>query len=588
MDQFSFLEEREGTVEKIFDLKGLEASESRDSLLGSIHAFYQKNGFVVLKALSSEFCKKAIKEQIEHILLKQPWDENHRLKVYRMIARRNGHDGGVEYKSSGDEVIYEDDPDLYLENLLKAPVDPKTLKRYERAWPLHKAAGACADHAVFHLQEVWNVRQNESLFQVATTILDSRELWVDINRSIQKLPGQGVEQPLRWDNPPIKKTPENEIKGKAVYTDSQFVCIPGSHTPEFYQGFARYKKDYGFQAEMAHKWKGIDFSSGGIDPLALEGEKRVYTLPAGSVVFWSSKLLHGEETSPKKAPIEFGMFFGYMIKESRRRLVTGYMREAKKRVAYVNQRFMGQGYLNGRPLHELEDRVWSFENGCAPLLFSNLDPVCFYPPGLRKESIEMEFGKMSLKGKGIYGCKEYNEKGVEINSALPWINFDYELPNLTDLGKRLLGLMDVRAPARSYTPYGLQRRISDEHLRQIQRNIDERKAHPVSPYDEPRQVYSSLYLRNSESAQRLKQKEDAIDEECSIDVWEGGRGLGEEEEEEGGIPQGSKRLRSPSPSYEMNSLEEDDSGARAAVTSLRPRITDMNVLGNMMENILKL
>ena len=296
MDQFSFLEEREGTVEKIFDLKGLEASESRDSLLGSIHAFYQKNGFVVLKALSSEFCKKAIKEQIKHILLKQPWDEDHRLKVYRMIARRNGHDGGVEYKSSGDEVIYEDDPDLYLENLLKAPVDPKTLKRYERAWPLHKAAGACADHAVFHLQEVWNVRQNESLFQVATTILDSRELWVDINRSIQKLPGQGVEQPLRWDNPPIKKTPENEIKGKAVYTDSQFVCIPGSHTPEFYQGFARYKKDYGFQAEMAHKWKGIDFSSGGIDPLALEGEKRVYTLPAGCVVFWSSKLLHGEET----------------------------------------------------------------------------------------------------------------------------------------------------------------------------------------------------------------------------------------------------------------------------------------------------
>ena len=56
---------------KIFDL----LDEPVERLLPVIHAYYKKNGFVVLRCLSPGFCLEAKQEQVQNILLKQPWKE---------------------------------------------------------------------------------------------------------------------------------------------------------------------------------------------------------------------------------------------------------------------------------------------------------------------------------------------------------------------------------------------------------------------------------------------------------------------------------------------------------------------------------
>jgi hypothetical protein len=49
---------------------------------------------------------------------------------------------------------------------------------------------------------MWVVREKPRLYAIASALLDGRrDLWVDINRPIQKLQGKGEEEFLHWDLP---------------------------------------------------------------------------------------------------------------------------------------------------------------------------------------------------------------------------------------------------------------------------------------------------------------------------------------------------------------------------------------------------
>ena len=115
-------------------------------------------------------------EQWRELLLQQPWSEEHRLRVCRP--------GGAELDPDGDR-------EAFVKSVTAAPVPPGRLKVLERGWCLHRGFGACCDPAAFHLPGVWrSVRQSRPLYRVARALLGRRDLWVDINRSIQKLPRQ--------------------------------------------------------------------------------------------------------------------------------------------------------------------------------------------------------------------------------------------------------------------------------------------------------------------------------------------------------------------------------------------------------------
>jgi len=406
-------------------------------VLDEIQAFYGKNGFVVMRALSDTTCKDCIKEQVGKILLKQPMKDEYRLKVHKMRFDSRER----VYRSTDEMIDFDTHPDDYIKNLLVSPIDPATRERYKNSWTLHRGFGACCDNVVFHLPHVWEIRQNPQLFQVACRLMGGRDdLWVDINRSIHKLPEEGENEFLHWDISNIfgDFIGDQGVQGKGVYTDSQFFCVPGTHTKEFHTRFVKSYRPLYTDKPNAPKFK-LDKSK---DPFNLCEQSKTYLLPGGCVLFWSSRLLHGQKKTPKDAPIEFGTYLGYMVAQDRPQ----YAKAALKWQEHIDQRFGGEGkgYLAGRPLSELADRLYSYEHGVAPILWPSLDPIHFYP--YRFENLHNHLlsilEKMTDRARVKYECTEYliTKKDRTIQSIRPWKNKRYVAPQLTELGRKLLGL----------------------------------------------------------------------------------------------------------------------------------------------------
>ena len=117
-------------------------------------------------------------------------------------------------------------------NAVKGPLNRSKIEEFKRGWCLHRGFGACCDPAVFHLSGVWRLREDPTIHRIAVrqphyepcnpsapscraaalrllsrsssyrapqymssalqaALTGSSHLWVDLNRSIQKLPGEG-------------------------------------------------------------------------------------------------------------------------------------------------------------------------------------------------------------------------------------------------------------------------------------------------------------------------------------------------------------------------------------------------------------
>lgn len=384
--------------------------------LVGIEREFRKSGVVLVEgALNSEKLDALILEQWEKILLRQPYTDQYRIKVT---------------DDTGNVLDPVNDPQAFLKVVKSSPLSPKQLRHFEKGWCLHRGFGACCDPAVFHLPGVWqHVRQNPALYAVSSRLLGREDLLVDINRSIQKLPKQGEDEFLHWDLNPFAATPSAEegapgeetaqnpnssgISGKLCYTPSCFVCVLGSHTPEFHQKFReQYRAIYPNVKESAAKF-GLDADKS--DPQELWKQQRVYPVPAGCAIFWDAKILHGQTKTPKEAPIEFGCYLGYFPAGSRPK------------------------YADVCGIDELEDRLESFRKGCAPKLWPSFDEIHYYPKRFQNfpKILRSYIDKMPPGHPSITTRK--TEKGETAPHLVPTLDPDYLPPELSKLGQRLLG-----------------------------------------------------------------------------------------------------------------------------------------------------
>lgn len=124
---------------------------------------------------------------------------------------------------------------------------------------------------------------------------------MDINRSIQKLPGQGDNEFLHWDFNPFNEDSHSDpnhvnVSGKVCYTKSRFVAAPGTHTSEFLADFvSKYRAVYPDVRTSSPKL-GLDPQKA--DPLELFARRKEFCIPAGCAVLWSDRLLHGQVKTP--------------------------------------------------------------------------------------------------------------------------------------------------------------------------------------------------------------------------------------------------------------------------------------------------
>ena len=260
------------------------------SSLDDLHNYYLENGLVVIKILDDSLCKELVLEQWRNILLKQPWKEEYRIRV----RGKNGCILDIDSPEDRTEFL----------RIVMEPLSKETREHFEQGWCLHRGFGACCDPCVFHLPLVWSIRQNPNLYDIASRLMGRTELWVDINRSIQKLPGQGDDEFLHWDFNPFHPDAQCEaspgVCGKACYTRSRFVAVLGTHTPDCHRRFADAYRQHYPGVKPADRKFGLRPDRP--DPLGLARQRRVFEVPAGCVVLWSPLLLHGQASAPRARP----------------------------------------------------------------------------------------------------------------------------------------------------------------------------------------------------------------------------------------------------------------------------------------------
>ena len=266
-----------------------------------------------MRLLTAAKCKELVLEQWRLIILRQEWTD-----AYRIVVR--GTDGRVL------DVDNPDDHDEFL-SAVTGPLAAPRRKEFEAGWPLHRGFGACCDPAAFHLEGVWNIRQDPALYEIASNICDNAQLWTDINRSMHKLPGQGDNQFLHFDFNPfasahLQESDNNDVTpkglcGKVCYTPSRFVYVPATHSDAFLQDFvSKYAQHY---PNVKPKDTKFGLSQDKPDPLNLVARKRCIPIPAGCFVFWHPRLLHGQMKTPLGDPTEYGSYIGFFPAGSRAR-----------------------------------------------------------------------------------------------------------------------------------------------------------------------------------------------------------------------------------------------------------------------------
>ena len=369
-----------------------------------IKAHLETFGYAVVRVLDDAGCKKAIEDQIRHILLKQPW-------IQKLEVRD---------RATGAVLDIDRDTDRYITELITPDIPVAARAHYGSVWTMHKTFGACCDPNAFHLPMMWDVRQNGDLYEVMSSVLEKKEIYVTIDRCIHKLPGEGEAEFLHWDVPIFRLRDAGSgsfpgVFGKVMFTDGTFVCVPGTHTRDFADRFkAQYQPFYPKAKDTDAKF-GLDERKP--DPMNLRSQRQSIALPAGCAIFWSRYLLHGTEKSPVSSGIEFGMYLGYMTNIDRPKYTYG---------------------------EERQDRRDSYMHGRAPLMYPSLDPTHYYPKNLKNFPHVMQAyvdrTPADYVGRSTRMVETGSLAGTLCNILVPVPDKDYVPCALTLLGLRLLGI----------------------------------------------------------------------------------------------------------------------------------------------------
>ena len=401
-------------VPAIFDGMDLSA----DNIQG-MKTSYAKNGFIRIQIADDVQCREFIMEMWNDIILQQPWI--HKIQLFS----KHGKNRELHLTNPADE-------EEYLQ-IITSRLDPKVRKMMEKAWPLHRGFGACCDPGVFFSKCALELRQNRHLYTIVKHLLGYKRLWADVNRKTQKLTTQGMSEFLHFDFNPFARTISypSGISGKFCASPGQFVCVPCTHTPEFFEEFVPlYRPLYPAVKETDSKFglaKTVE------DPLHLLQRKRNIPIPAGVIILWNNLLCHGQEKTPHDAPMEMGQYLGFFPAGSRAR------------------------YFEKCGVDEREDRVQAYLEGRAPILWPSFDKIQFYPkrfdmtPSLMKVYLDKLPAGHPMRGTRTNGC------GNEVDILLTPKLVGYKPLPMTKLGKRLLGL--------EYWPVSKRARVQDDLAR---------------------------------------------------------------------------------------------------------------------------
>lgn len=371
-----------------------------------------KNGIACVK-ISGLDSRAAIEEIWKTSVTKQPWNDEHQIKLY---------DNGKLLDQNVDE-----DMEKILDIITK-PLDVKTRKHLHERWLLHRQFGSDCTSMSFWQQARCKIVENEGLYGAMSAALGTHEIWADLNRTITRLPGEGEHAFLHWDLDPrtVTNHATKKICGKVCYTEARFICVPGTHTKEFLDDFVNtYGKDYTHITLGANKF---GLRQDKPDPFNLWGRQCSYIVPAQHYVVWDEKVLHGHIKIPLRSHIQWGAFLGFSI--------AGGIKEQVERTRLYNSGEPPQKFPSGDVVYPYPHKYKNFPRIFKSMILDRLDP---------KRYEELIFVRKNGKGKDTF-----DTKGWGWSEKNPYIKY-----NFSPKGKRIIGIKSwssLNVPAASNLP----------------------------------------------------------------------------------------------------------------------------------------
>ena len=380
---------------KVFDINDVHNPEA----LADLKASFELDGIVVIDLKQKIDQTKVVGDMVQQIFGQLPYSDQYLLKLKAADGRM------LHVKNPADR-------EAITTELLRTKLSKENLGYLLQATPPHREFGAPCTPQSFYSDWFSELRQDTDIYRVAEKLLGQSHLWVPINRSIVRLPTQGEKALLHWDRDPrlAECVDDEELQGKVCFTDGTFVCVLGSHTKEFLSEFCA-------QYDPLYPGRKLGVAKYGLvrerDPMGLFQRQRAYRVPAGCLVLWTSKLLHGHAIIGRDECISFGCYLGFKTSIS----------EAERKVC-----------------REL------YRDGAVPRVWPSGDKVHFFPLKYTNFPRLMEcmvHRKLSAEARAEFATTRVTKAGKTVLDIRPW-GWTEEFPHkpfeFTALGKRLTGL----------------------------------------------------------------------------------------------------------------------------------------------------
>ena len=433
---------------KYWDLLSVSQDpEAKKQMLSCIKDSFKKLGIAIVRVIEERQCYEMIKALWEKVILTEPLLDEFK----PVITKAPEYDDVEARKSWLNSVVFPTLPKSATPEQKK--LRSQQIKDFKKRFNLmHMEFGACCNPEVFHLPEVWSIRQNMTIYQVFSQVMGTKDLRVSIDRLIHgRMPGTGSGEFLHWDTNPRQRLDESEydiymtsVQGKLSFTeDTKFSCVLGTHTRKVYEAVCDlYEIDPKLTKVPIHKDK---------DPLGFWDKQETWKVPPGYMVIWTNRLLHSHLKRSMDMGAEYGMFLGFFKPsfkredEYRKRSLAHFRSLAFRTSQEAKLRGLEDYLTTG--ISETEDRIRSFRKGDLPVLWPSFDVVHYVPANYICYERQLQARIDKLNPEEIPKCPKTgismlstrkNGKGDIVSWLLPVRVWPYARPELTELGRCLL------------------------------------------------------------------------------------------------------------------------------------------------------
>ena len=159
----------------VFQATRFDMNDVSTNNLSKIRAYYKQNGFVIGNTLSSQECKQACLFLWEKVIQEYP----HKKKP--TLYDQNGHVIDTSNKANINAFW----------TAITSPLSAKHSRELHATLPPGVEFGRPISNENFQNDFVNGMRENESLCEVAQTILEEEEMWTNLDAGYMRAPGAG-------------------------------------------------------------------------------------------------------------------------------------------------------------------------------------------------------------------------------------------------------------------------------------------------------------------------------------------------------------------------------------------------------------